>query len=450
MLAHGNKTGRRVALDLIGHAIKAVDPYDTMKKLIHIEHERELIVGDLSYDISKERKIYVVGAGKASFAIARALEETLGETIRRGAINVKRGEKRKLEHIRVREAGHPIPDEIGLEGAREVVDIAREARDGDLVFCAITGGASALMPLPAKGISLQDKKRTTSLLLRCGATIDEINAVRKHISAIKGGRLAMYIHPAEIINLVVVDEVAGLPWGPTVPDTTTFEDAIHALKKHDLWEKIPHSVRKHLERGLSDQGLETPKPKDFEGLTVHNIILTNNEIACKAAKKRAEELGYESMILSTVLEGESREAGIVLAGIARDVEKNHRPLKPPCVLIVGGETTVKIVGEPGEGGRNQELALAASLKIDGSGKIVISSIATDGTDGPTDIAGGIVDGHTLERAREKGIDVFKNLMKHNSSYVFRQLEDAIFTGPTGTNVMDLGVIVITGTPQLET
>lgn len=445
LLSHGNKSGREVALDVIGHAIKAVDPYEAVKKLIYVENGRKLIVGKLSYDLSKKGNIYVVGAGKASFAIAQALEEILGGRIERGAINVKRGEKHKLKHVRVREAGHPIPDEVGLEGAREIMDIARKAKEGDLVFCAITGGASALMPLPAEGITLEDKKKITNLLLRCGATIDDINAVRKHISAIKGGRLARYIHPAEVINLIVIDEIAGLPWGPTVPDITTFGQAVHVLKKYDLWEKTPVSVKKHLERGLVDQSLETPKPKDFEGLMVQNIILANNEIACEAARERAERLGHSSMILSTVLEGESREAGIVLAAIAKEVEKNGRPLEPPCVLIVGGETTVRIVGEPGEGGRNQELALAASLKIDGSRKIVISSVATDGTDGPTDIAGGIVDGYTLERAREKGIDVFGNLMKHNSSYVFRQLGDAIFTGPTGTNVMDLGVIVITNT-----
>jgi len=450
LLSHGNKRGREVALDIIERGIEAVDPYEAVKKLVYVENDTRLIVGDLRYDLSKQRNIYVVGAGKASFPIAQALDEILGQRIKKGAINVKRGEKHKLKHIRVREAGHPIPDEIGLEGTKEIMDIAREAREGDLVFCVITGGASALMPLPAEGIDLDDKKTVTNLLLNCGATIDEINAVRKHISAVKGGRLAMCIHPAEIINLIVIDEVAGLPWGPTVPDTTTFETAIYALKKYDLWDEIPGSVRTHLERGLGNQNLETPKPKDFEGLIAHDVILANNEIACEAAKKRAEELGFNSMILSTVLEGESREAGIVLASIAKEVEKKGRPVKPPCVLIVAGETTVKIVGEPGEGGRSQELALAASLKIDGSREIVISSIATDGTDGPTDIAGGVVDGHTLERAREKRIDVFKNLMEHNSSYVFRELEDGIYTGPTGTNVMDLGVIVITATSRLET
>ncbi|MDH5268228.1 MAG: DUF4147 domain-containing protein, partial [Candidatus Bathyarchaeota archaeon] len=227
----------------------------------------------------------------------------------------------------------------------------------------------------------------------------------------------------------------------TVPDTSTFEDAVFALKKYGLWKKVSDSVRTHLKKGLADPSLETPK--DFAGMKVHTFILSNNEAVCEVAKNRAEELGFNSLILSTMIEGESREAGIVLAGIAKEIEKNGRPLKPPSVLISGGETTVTIQGECGEGGRNQEFVLGFSLKIDGSKNIVVASVGTDGTDGPTDIAGGIADGYTLKRAKEKGIDVSKNLRGHNSSYVFRQLEDYIFTGPTGTNVMDLGVVVIT-------
>ncbi|UCE16235.1 MAG: glycerate kinase [Candidatus Bathyarchaeota archaeon] len=442
LLSRRSKRGREIVLDIIEHALKAVNPYEVTKKLVYIENGRKLIVCDLSYDLSKVGNIYVVGAGKATFPIAQALDEILRDRIKRGTINVKRGEKRRLKHIKVRETGHPIPDETGLEGAKEIVEIAKEAKEEDLVFACITGGASALTPLPAEGISLEDKKRVTDLLLKCGATIDEINAVRKNISAIKGGRLAMYIHPAEIINLIVMDEVPGLPWGPTVPDITTFKDAVRSLKKYDLWEKIPISVRNHLERGLTDVTLETPKPKEFESLKVHNVILTNNEVACEAAKKRAEETGFNSMILSTVLEGESREAGIVLAGIAKEIEERGRPLKPPCVLILGGETTVTITGQSGEGGPSQEFALGFALKIAGSKNIVVVSIDTDGTDGPTDIAGGIADGYTMERAKEKGISVYENLVRHNSSHVLKELGDAVITGPTGTNVMDLNVIVI--------
>jgi len=442
LLSHGNKRGREATLDVIEYAIKAVDAYEATKKKVNIDNNR-LAVGDLSYNLLKVENIYVVGGGKATFSIAQALNEILGERITRGVINVKKGENRRLSHIKVIEADHPLPDEMGLKGTKEIIELTKEAKEGDLVFCAITGGASALMPSPAGKISLEDKKNVTLLLLKCGATIDEINPVRKHISAIKGGRLASYIHPAELINLIVIDEIAGLPWGPTVPDTTTFEDAINVLRKYRLWAMVPDSVRTHLERGLTDPSLETPKPKDFKGLKVHDIVIANNDMACEAAQKRAEALGFSSTILSTVLEGESSEVGVVLAGIAREVEIKGRPLKPPCVIVSGGETTVTITGEAGEGGRNQELTLSLALKIMGSKQIVAASIGTDGTDGPTDIAGGLVDNSTVKRAREKGIDIFEEVRKHNSSYVLMSLGDAIYTGPTGTNVMDLNIVVIT-------
>jgi len=442
LLSHGNKRGREVALDVIEHAIRSVNSYEAVKKFVRIENDRKLIVGDLNYDLSKVGNIYVVGAGKATFPIAQGLDEILGERIKRGTINVKTGEKRRLKHISIREAGHPIPDEAGLEGTKEIIDIAREAKEDDIVFCAVTGGASALMPYPAGNISLEDKKKATQLLLKCGATIDEINAVRKHISAIKGGRLAKYIHPAEVINLIVIDEIAGRPWGPTVPDTSTFEDAVNVLRKYRLLEKVPVSVRKHLERGLADPSLETPKPKDFKGLKVRSIVLADNGIMCEAAKKRAEELGFKSLVLSSRLEGESREVGIVLASIAKEIEEKGRPINPPCILVLGGETTVTITGQCGKGGPSQELVLGTSLKIAGSKKIVVASIDTDGTDGPTEIAGGIADGYTIERAKEKHIDVYENLIRHNSSRVLKELKDTIITGPTETNVMDLNVVVI--------
>ncbi len=443
LLSHGNVEGRRIALDIIEHAIKAVDAYELVRKFVFVEGQT-LNVGRLKYDLSRIRNIYVVGAGKGSVRMAEALEDILGSRISAGIIIEKRGQGRKLRTVKVVEGGHPIPDEAGFEAAKEVVEIAKHAQDGDLVFACITGGCSALMPLPADGISLDDKKNVTDLLLKCGATIDEINAVRNHISAIKGGRLAAYAHPAEIIGLILVDEVAGLPWGPTAPDPTTFSDSVRILKKYRLWEKVPDSVRRHLEMGLSGQRMETLKPEDLERLKVHNFVLASIESACEAAKRRAEELGLNSMILSTMMEGESREAGIVLASIAKEVEKKGRPIKPPCALIAGGETTVTITGQTGEGGPSQELALSFSLKIHKSKKITLASVDTDGTDGPTDVAGGVVDGYTLDRAKEKGIDIYENLMNHSSSYVLKELGDTLITGPTGTNVADLNVIVVDG------
>lgn len=442
LLSHGNISGRKAALDVIDYAISAVNAYKLTKKMVKLE-DNSLAVSDLNYNLSEVGNIYVIGGGKATFSIAQALDEILGERITRGVVIVKKGEKRRLKHINVIEASHPVPDKKGLEGTKKIIDIANDAKDNDIVFCAITGGASALMPLPAANISLEDKKKVSELLLKCGATVDEINTVRKHISAIKGGRLAKYIDPAEIINLIVVDEILGRPWGPTVPDATTFEDAVDVLKKYRLWEKVPDPVQKHLERGLADPSLETPKPEGFKALKVHNLVLADNGIMCQAGKKRAEELAFKSSILSTCLEGESREAGIVLASIAKEIEKRSRHNSPPCILILGGETTVTITGPYGKGGPSQELALGASLKIAGSKRIVIASIDTDGTDGPTDIAGGIVDGYTLERAKEKNIDVYASLMGHNSSDVLMKLHDAILTEPTGINVMDLNILVVT-------
>ena len=446
IVSHGNIEGRKIAVDIINYAISEIDSYKLVKNAVRLRGNI-LKVGSHSFDLSDINNIYVVGSIKGSFSIARGLEEVLGDRIAGGVVIEKRGESRRLRRIRIVEAGHPVPDMEGVRGAREVVRIARLAGGKDIVFACITGGCSALMTLPARGISLEDVRETTDLLLKCGAEIQEINAVRKHISAIKGGRLALYAHPAQVVSLIVVDEVRGLPWGPTVPDTTTFKDAEAVLKKYNIWDKVPKSVRRHIER--ADPEWETPKQEDFKrmGVRAYNIVLANSETVCTAAERRARELGLNTLILSTVMEGESREVGIALAGVAREAERSGRPVEPPCVIIVGGETTVTIIGEAGEGGRNQELVLGAALKIEGSRNIVIASVGTDGTDGPTDIAGGIVDGQTVSRAVEKGIDIYNELMKHNSSYVLKKLGDAIYTGPTGTNVMDLRLLIITGRRQ---
>ncbi len=442
IVSHGNIKCREIALDIIDHAIQSVNAYKITRRRLQVKNNR-ILIDDLCYDLSEIEKIFVLGAGKATFSIAKALDEILDEKIERGIVIVKKGEKRRLKNIKVIEAGHPIPDEEGLKGVKLLLEMAHEAEEKDLVFCAITGGASALMPSPAGDISLDDKKELTNQLLISGAPINEVNTVRKHISTIKGGRLAKYIHPARIVNLLIIDEIAGLPWGPTVPDTTTFKDAINVLNKYDLWDSAPISVRNHLLNGRSDRTLETPKPKDFENFLVQNVILADNKMMCESAQRRAEELGFKSLILSTVLEGESRYAGLFLASVAKEIEERRTPIGPPCILILGGETNVTITGEFGKGGPSQELALGASLKIAGSKKIVIASIDTDGTDGPTEIAGGIVDGYTLKRAKSKKIDVFESLSKHDSFKALNGLEDTLITDATDTNVMDLNIAVIT-------
>ena len=442
LLSHGNVEGKKAALEIIEYTLMRLDSYNIVKGLMAL-HNDELKIGDVSFDLSRINDIYVIGAGKSTLRIAEALEEVLKDRIKGGVIIEKYGAGKQLSRIEVIEAGHPIPDEKGLEGAEKIVQIARSAKENDLVFVAITGGCSALMCLPAKGIPFQDKQRVNELLLKCGATIDEINTVRKHISSVKGGRLALLIHPAHIINLIVIDEVAGKPWGPTIPDTTTFRDAELVLKRYDLWDKVPESVRRHISE--ANPKMETPKIDHFRkiGIKSHTFILADNKAACEIAYEKAKKLGFNSTILSTVIEGESKDVGIVLAAIAKEACDHGRPLNPPCALICGGETTVTIRGEAGEGGRNQELVLSASLKISGKKEIVIASVGTDGTDGPTDIAGGIIDGSTLERAEKTGINVTEELKRHNSSYVLKKLGDAIMTGPTGTNVMDLQVIIVT-------
>jgi len=443
LLSHGLKAGRRVLLDLIEHALASVDPYTAAKRLVQ-RTNHVLAVGSLRYDLRELGSLYFLGAGKASFPIARALEEVLNDRLAGGVVIVKRGQGGRLQRIQKLEAGHPLPDAEGLRGAQAVLDVADEAGPGDLVFTAITGGSSALLPFPADGISLDDKRDVTALLLNSGAVIQEINAVRKHLSQIKGGRLALRIHPAELINLTVSDVIGDGTMldcitGNTVPDTSTFHDAIRTLKKYHLWERVPDSVRRHLAAARPDE--ETPK--DFGDIQVHTFLLATNADACLAAKDRAEALGFNAMILSTMIEGESREAGILHAGIAREIQAHNRPIKPPCVIISGGETTVTITGDPGTGGPNQECILGFATKIGGSSRIVGVSIDTDGTDGPTDVAGGIADGLSLDRAAACNVDVYESLRRHDAYPVLQALGDAVYTGPTGTNVMNLRLILIT-------
>ena len=464
LLSHGSVRARKIALDIIDHTMNEIDAYRLTKKLVR--SERDLLkVGSLTYDLSKIENIYVVGAGKAVFQIAEALEDILGDRIKKGVIIEKRligmatGRDRikKLKRIKVFEGSHPVPDNIVVAGARAVLQIAESAEKRDLVFSCTTGGCTCLMTLPAEGISLEDVKKTTSLLLDSGANINQVCAVRDHISAINGGRLAKYIHPAEIINLIVNDGVWDFPegwrsfqalgWGPSTPSLdskySTFEAAISVLKNYNLWDKTPSSVRDHLEK--ADLNAKVLNVKDFEriGIKYHSFVLADTESTPEAAKKRTKELGLNFMILSTILEGEAKDAGTLLASIAKEVVKNHRPVRPPCVIASSGETTVTITGIHGEGGRNQESVLSAALKIDGSKDVVIASVGTDGTDGPTSIAGGIVDGYTVNRAKEKKIDIFENLRRHDSSFVLRELGDTILFNQPGNNVCDFMLIVVT-------
>ena len=343
----------------------------------------------------------------------------------------------------MRMAAHPVPDEAGHAAAKDIYSLAEATKPGDIVFAAFTGGSTALLPYPVDGISLEDKKVAFQVLLYSGCNIYEMNAVRKHLSRIKGGRLAQLINPeAHIINLTVSD-VTGDELDyitcPTVPDTSTLEMARNTLTKYSLWDKMPDSIQEFLRTA----GPEMETPKDLSDHNIYSFILVPSNAACMGAYEAAEEMGIKNlMILSTVLEGQGHEVGGTFADIAREILNSGNPMKPPCVLIGGGESTVSITGECGKGGPNQEFALGAALRMDGLDNVVIASVDTDGTDGPTEIAGAMVDKFTLEQARSQGIDLFAALRKHDVSDPLEQLGEIIITGATGTNVNDLKLLVI--------
>ncbi|NLC71188.1 MAG: glycerate kinase [Desulfuromonadaceae bacterium] len=443
LLSHGNIGLRRIGLDIVNHALAKADPYRAVKELVRLREDC-LEVGNICLDLKKQGRIFLLGAGKATFPIAKALEELLGHRISDGVIICKYGQQGSLAHSRFYVSSHPIPDEAGLMAAREALALAQETRAGDIVFACVTGGSSALMPYPVEGISLAEKKLVNQTLLTCGANIIEINAVRKHLSRVKGGWLAKAVHPqAHLINLTVSD-VIGDPLDyitcPTVPDTSSFEDARRTLTKYQLWDKVPVSVRQYLK--TADPAMETPKDKDLADHRIDNFIIVAGTAACDGAAEKAREMGLEPMVLSTMLEGESREVGGMFAAIAKEIVRNGRPLQAPCVVIGGGETTVKIAGEAGQGGPNQEFSLGAALWLDQVGEVVVIGLDSDGSDGPTEFAGGIGDNFSVSRARELGVDLFASLNSHNASTALKKLGDAIMTGATGTNVNDLKMMIV--------
>lgn len=441
LLSHGNRRLRSMALRIIEEALEASNPYHATKKIVHLDGN-SLCVGPHTYDLSKKGSIYVLGTGKATFPIAKALEELLGDRITQGVVVLKKGQTERLDRIRVIEASHPIPDSNGLRGAEKMMRLANRARADDIVFACITGGSSALLPMPVDSVRLSEKKKVNRLLLSSGASIFEINAVRKHLSKIKGGRLALAVFPAELINLTVSD-VVGDPLDyitdPTVPDTSTFEDALQTLRKYDLLKKVPPSVRAYIE--AADPRNESPK--DFEGMSYHTFILTNSDSACNAAAATAaESFGLKPMILSTMFDGESRELGRNFAAVAREIRRSQGPLKPPCVLIGGGETTVALRGNFGRGGPNQEFVVSTILNMEGQEKFTVVGLDTDGTDGPTNVAGAMADSATLATAADRGIDLHRSLKDHEVLHDLSSLDETIITGHTGTNVNDLKFLIL--------
>jgi glycerate 2-kinase len=438
-----NRKARRLALESLEAALNAVDPKKIVKSKLHL-NDSTLKVDGSSLDLEKFKHVYVVGGGKASGSMAEGLEEVLGNRISKGIVNVPKGNKLKTRTILLHEASHPMPDEHGVEGTRRMVKIAEQAEKDDLIICLISGGGSSLMPLPRGEISISDKRLITDALLKSGATINEINTVRKHISNFKGGWLAKKAYPATILNLILSDVVGDpldfIASGPTVPDSTTFSDALNILKKYKLWEKTPESIKKVLLEGEKGIIPETPKAGDEAFKNVVNVVIGNNRIAGLAACQHIKTLGLNTLLLTATMEGEARHTAKLLASIAREAFVSGNPVAKPAGIVAGGETTVTVVGK-GRGGRNQELALAAALKLKGLDGVVLASLSTDGVDGPTDAAGAIVDGKTLVRAEKTGLNADKFLANNDSFTFFSKLGDLIFTGPTGTNVNDITVIV---------
>jgi len=439
-----DRRARELALKSFEAAVRAVDPKRLIGSKLVLE-DSILKVDCYTFDLKHFKNIYVIGGGKASGSMAEALEALLDKRITEGIVNVPKGSKHKTEIVKLNEASHPIPDESGVEGVKRMLELAEKAGENDLVICLISGGGSSLMPLPRNGITLVDKRKITEDLLKCGATISEINTVRKHISGIKGGWLAKKAYPATVLNLILSD-VLGDPTefiasGPTVPDSTTFSDAVKILKKYGLWEKAPESVRKVLLEGEKGLIPETPKADDKAFRRVFNVVIGNCRDASRAACKTLKSAGLNTLLLTALLEGEARHVGTFLASVAREIAASNNPVPRPAAIVAGGETTVTVVGK-GKGGRNQEIALAAALKIRGLDGCVVASLSTDGVDGPTDAAGAVADGKTIERAEGTGLNAETFLVENDSYNFFSRLGDLIFTGPTGTNVNDISIVIV--------
>ena len=419
------------AFQIFRAALQAADPYHAVLK--HASFDGQILkIGKLRYRTSQFDRIQVVGAGKASAAMAHAIERLLGRRISGGLINVPDGIETRLRRIELRPCGHPIPDLRGAAGAARMLEIAHAAGPRDLLIALISGGASAMLPAPAPPMSLAEKQALTKQLLACGATIHEMNAVRKHLSLIKGGQLAAAAFPAKLHTLMISDVVGDDPEvigsGPTVPDPSTVADAIRTLEKYGL--PIPHEALH-----------ETPKPGDPGLAHARYQIIASNRQAIDAAAKCARELGYHPLVLSTTIEGETREIASMHARIAREVLESGRPVRRPACLLSGGETTVTVRGG-GKGGRNQEFVLAAALALNSTGPVTILSAGTDGIDGPTNAAGAIADSATLARAISLGLDARRMLNDNDAYHFFEPLNALLKTGPTGTNVADVRILLI--------
>ena len=434
---------RQDAREIFNAALKAADAAKAVSRHLRVDGQSVDIDGRL-YSLSNYRKIFVVGAGKGSAQMCKALAELIGDWLYGGIIITKYGYAVPVKKIAIIEAGHPIPDENGLRATKQVLSLLRQTTSEDLVINLVSGGGSALLCSPADGVPFHEKQEISRLLLRCGAPIGEINAIRKHISKVKGGHLARLAYPSTLISLilsdVVGDSISDIASGPTAPDPSTFSDCQTMLDRYKLRTEKSGSIGRLIDKGSAGEIEETPKPGDPIFNNVVNVVIGSNRLAVIAAKEQAEALGYHVKVIDDLAEGEATELAVAHAAVIKEIYHSGRFRRSTCV-ISGGESTVTVRGD-GLGGRNQEFAVATALELDGLDGVVALIGGTDGTDGPTEAAGGIVDGGTVRRGKIKGLDP-RDYLSRNDSYHYLQATDDLFvTGPTFTNVMDLRVFII--------
>ena len=438
-------TLREDALRAVKAAIRATDPESLVRQKLSLRGSR-LIAGSTSIDLSRFDRTLVVGGGKASLGMVLAVERVLGGRITEGVVTIPDYLPVNVSPRRVvlKTANHPLPSKKGVAAVKRMLKMVGKPGPHDLVICLLSGGAPALLPLPAPGLALTDKQALIQLLLASGASISEVNIVRRHLSGVKGGRLAEKLYPATILTLilsdVVGDRLEDVGSGPTAPDPSTYADAQRVLEKYRLWNGASETVREAVRVGAAGRARETPKPGSEIFRRVHNLMVGSNREACNAAASALRARSYRTIVLTREMSGEARQMGWVFSSIFRGLDQGQFSLKRPLALVAAGETTVAVKGR-GKGGRNQELVLAAAPGLQGLTRVLVVSVATDGVDGPTSAAGAWADETTMGRATEKGLGPESFLERNDSHSFFRRLNDLVVTGPTGTNVGDLSIVL---------
>jgi glycerate 2-kinase len=430
---------------ILAAALEAVEPEAAVRKHLR-RQDRHLMIGERKYDLDQVDRVFIVGAGKAGAPMAQAAVDILAECLESGVVVVKDGYAGNISNIgpvSIVEAGHPIPDQRGCQGAEQIIELLASTREDDLVICLISGGGSAILVSPMDGLNLAVLQDLTSTLLASGANINQINTLRKHLDQVKGGKLAKLAAPAQVASLILSDVVGdpleAIASGPTVPDPTSFADALNILEYLGILDEVPREVVDHINKGTHGDLPENPKPGDILFEKVYNVLVGSNLTAASAALLQARQEGFNTLLLTTFLQGEARQVSRVLTAIARQVASNNQPIRRPACILAGGETTVTLTGD-GKGGRNQELALAAVPDLAGLHEVALVTFATDGGDGPTDAAGAVVTSETLERAQKTGLDPIAYLSQNDSYHFFDSLGDLLKPGPTQTNVNDLAFI----------